>query len=83
MITARVTGEVVAHTRHPALDGRTLLLIVPDTGGDEVIAVDTVSAGIGDHVLVNDEGGGASGVLGLDRGPVRTVVVGIVDEVDA
>ena len=33
--------------------------------------------------LVADEGNAAAQVLGLPRGPVRTVVVGVVDEVDA
>jgi ethanolamine utilization protein EutN len=84
---ARVTGEVVATIKHPHLAGRKLLLVAPEpTPGRPtpapVIAVDTVSAGVGDRVLVADEGNSAAQVLGLPRGPVRTVIVGVVDEVD-
>ena len=46
-----------------------------------LIAVDTVDAGVGDRVLLLDEGTGARQVLGVSTGPVRTLVVGIVDDV--
>jgi len=46
-----------------------------------LLAVDTVDAGPGDLVLVLDEGNGAAQVLGRPRGPIRTVIVGVVDEV--
>jgi microcompartment protein CcmK/EutM len=83
----RVTGEVVATVKHPHLAGRKLLLVTPEpTSGrpprPAVIAVDTVDAGVGDRVLVADEGNAAAQVLGMPRGPVRTVVVGVVDAVD-
>jgi microcompartment protein CcmK/EutM len=48
-----------------------------------VIAVDAAQAGDGDHVLVADEGNAAAQVLQQARGPIRTVVVGIVDDVAA
>jgi microcompartment protein CcmK/EutM len=48
---------------------------------DYLIAVDTVDAGPGDRVLVLDEGNGARQVLASKDGPVRSVIVGIVDEV--
>ena len=88
MFLARVTGEVVATVKHPHLAARKLLLVTPEpTPGrpapPAVIAVDTVSAGVGDRVLVADEGNAAAQVLGMPRGPVRTVVVGVVDSVDS
>ena len=49
--------------------------------GRPTIAVDVVDAGVGDHVLVVDEGNSAAQALAQPRGPVRTVVVGVVDEV--
>jgi microcompartment protein CcmK/EutM len=86
MFLARVVGDVVATVKHPALAQRKLLLVQPLAGdgsavGRPAIAVDSVDAGVGDHVLVVDEGNGAAQVLGAPRGPVRTVVVGVVDEV--
>jgi microcompartment protein CcmK/EutM len=86
MFLGRVVGNVVATIKHRELDGRKLLLVQPLAGdgtprGARVIAVDAVQAGEGDHVLVVDEGNSASQVLDRPRGPVRTVVVGIIDEV--
>ena len=49
-----------------------------DTGG-YLICVDSVEAGPGDTVLILDEGNGARQVVGDPNGPIRAVVVGIVD----
>ena len=86
MFLGRVVGDVVATIKHRELAHRKLLLIQPLTGdgkptGRPAIAVDAVDAGIGDHVLVVDEGNSASQVLDRPRGPIRTVVVGVVDEI--
>ena len=86
MFLARVVGDVIATIKHPALECRKLLLVQPLTGdgtpvGRPAIAVDSVDAGVGDHVLVLDEGNGAAQVLERARGPIRTVVVGVVDDV--
>ena len=87
MFLGRVAGEVVATIKHPHLHRSRLLLVEPEPVpgrpvSPPVIAVDTVDAGVGDRVLVADEGNAAAQVLGLPRGPVRTVVVGVVDAVD-
>lgn len=85
MHVGRVVGEVVATTKHRDLSGQKLLLVQPVTPegnatGKVSIAVDSVQAGPGDLVLVNDEGNGAAQVLRRARGAVRTVIVGVVDE---
>ncbi len=84
MFLARVVGEVVATIKHPHLAARKLLLVQAEATagrvpGPPVIAVDTVDAGSGDRVLVADEGNTAAQVMGAPRGPVRTVIVGVVD----
>jgi len=84
---ARVVGEVVATIKHDDLSGRRLMLVQPVTPGDAAtgvatIAVDCVQAGVGDLVLVNDEGNGAAQALQRPRGAVRTVIVGVIDAVD-
>jgi ethanolamine utilization protein EutN len=86
MKLARVVGTVVSTIDHPALDGRTLLvcdLLGPDgrPAGGYMIAVDSVGAGAGEMVLLLDEGNSARQVLQAPGAPIRTVVVGIVDEV--
>ena len=86
MFLGRVVGDVVATIKHRELAHRKLLLVQPLTGdgkpaGRPAIAVDAVDAGVGDQVLVVDEGNSAAQVLGRPRGPIRTVVVGVVDEI--
>ncbi len=87
MIYAQVVGTVVATVKHAAFAGRTLLLCQPLTPdgaalGPQRIAVDRVQAGVGDRVLLLDEGTGSRQILGGESaGPIRTVVVGIVDAV--
>ena len=52
-----------------------------EPSGGYLIAVDTVGAGAGETVLLLDEGNSARQVLAAPGAPIRTVVVGIVDEV--
>ena len=90
MKVCRVVGTLVSTAKHPAFAGLTTLVCQPvdadgKDAGDTFIAVDHVQAGVGDWVLVNQEGGGARLVLGqpLDaKVPIRSVIVGIVDHVD-
>lgn len=88
MKLARVVGTVVSTIKSPIFDGRTLLLVdllEPDgrEAGGYLIAVDTVGAGAGETVLVLDEGTSARQIVGeMGGGPLRTVIVGIVDTVE-
>ncbi len=85
MILGRVTGRVTSTIHHPSMQGRTLLVLDKldakgkPTGG-YLIAVDNVGAGPGETVLVLDEGTGAREILGGQDLPIRSVVVGIVDD---
>lgn len=86
MFLGRVSGTVVATVHHPFYDGRRLLLVDRVDGdlqpdGRYVIAVDSVDAGAGELVLCIDEGNSARQVTGDPSGPVRAVVVGVVDAV--
>ena len=86
MILGRVIGSVVSTIHHPIVDGRKLLLAErlderrKPTGG-YLIALDAIGAGMGETVLILDEGNGARQILEDDLAPVRSMVVGIVDEV--
>lgn len=87
MILGRVTGTVVATQKHPVLVGRSMLLVQPidpsgKAAGKKVIALDSVQAGVGDTVLVNDEGNSARMILNDKDAPVRTMIVGIVDSIE-
>ena len=87
MKLARVVGTVVSTICSPIFEDRTLLLcdLVDPSGeaaGGYLIAVDTVGAGAGELVLLLDEGTSARQIVGAAYGPLRTVVVGIVDAVE-
>jgi microcompartment protein CcmK/EutM len=82
MKLCRVEGSVVATVHHPVYDGQKLLIVTPVDGGDSFLAVDRVQAGVGDVVLVNQEGNGTRQLLKLGQQvPIRSLIVGIVDEV--
>ncbi len=85
MKLAQVVGTVVSPISHAFFDDQRLLLcdlVDPDgsTNG-YLIAVDVVDAGVGEHVLICDEGTSARQIFGITTGPVRSVIVGIVDDV--
>ena len=87
MILGRITGSVVSTIHHPIVGGRKLLLAErldqngKPTGG-YLIAMDAIGAGMGETVIILDEGSGARQILEDDNAPVRSMVVGIVDEVE-
>lgn len=87
MILGRVCGTVVSTIQHPFYDGKKQLMVracTPDgafDGDKYVIAVDLVGAGVGELVLVEDEGNSARQLLAVTNAPVRSVIVGIVDAV--
>lgn len=86
MILARVAGRLVSTIHHAGMDGRRLLVLdkLDPEGrptGAYVIAVDSVGAGAGETVIMLDEGNGARQILGGADLPIRSVVVGIVDDV--
>jgi ethanolamine utilization protein EutN len=45
-----------------------------------LIAVDMVDAGVGDTVLLIDEGNSSRQIFDVTWGPIRATIVGIVDD---
>jgi microcompartment protein CcmK/EutM len=87
MFLGQVAGEIVSTINHPDYDNRRLLVIdrlTPEgtASGGYLIAVAAVDAGVGERVLVVDEGTGARQILGSAQAPIRSIVVGVVDSVD-
>jgi microcompartment protein CcmK/EutM len=87
MTLGRVIGTVVSTVKLEALSGYKILLVQPvDPQGEDVgavtLALDSVQAGVGDTVLVIDEGNSSRMIVGDSMAPIRTMVVGIVDRVD-
>ncbi|MDF1566071.1 MAG: EutN/CcmL family microcompartment protein [Deltaproteobacteria bacterium] len=86
MKLCRVLGPVVATKKHPAWEGMALLCVQPldekgEASGAAFLAVDRAQAGEGDVVLVLSEGTGVRQIIGNPQGPIRSAIVGIVDEV--
>ncbi len=87
MFIARVTGDVVATHRHAELGRHKLLLIrrlslEGREEGAELIAVDVIGVGVGERVLVVQEGNAARSLFKLPKIPAQAVVVGVVDQVE-
>lgn len=84
MKVGKVVGTVVSTINIPLFDEHRLLVCdIEEVDGEAsayTIAIDVVDAGIGDTVLILDEGNSARQILGLDTGAIRAVIVGIVDE---
>jgi ethanolamine utilization protein EutN len=86
MIIGKVCGTVVTTISHPHYRGRKILVVRPltvsdDKSDEDFIAIDHASAGVGDTVLVNREGGGARQVLNNPDACIISVIVGIVDSI--
>jgi ethanolamine utilization protein EutN len=87
MILGRVVGTVVSTVQHAFYQGKKQLMVracLPNgelDGEKYVVAVDLVGAGVGQTVLVEDEGNSARQLMDAPTGPVRSVIIGIVDEV--
>ena len=86
MLLGRVVGTVVATRKDPRLEGKKLLVVrtIDPSGKDQagyVVAVDTVSAGFKETVLLVS-GSSARMAGGCRDCPVDTAIVGIVDSVE-
>ncbi len=87
MFLASVVGSVVSTHKNDRLQGKKLLLVrrlslALEPEGSEIITLDVVDAGVGDKVLVVQEGSSARKILGDDWIPVQAVIVGVLDRVD-
>lgn len=84
MKVGKVVGTVVSTINIELLDQHRLLLCdLHDIDGNPsgyTIAIDVVDAGVGETVLILDEGNSARQILGREWGAIRAVVVGVIDE---
>lgn len=87
MIIGTVKGDIVSTIHHPFYNGKKLLIVEREDfagkPGGYLIAMDGgVAAGIGERVLIIDEGNSARQIVGDSQAPVRSIIVGIVDRID-
>lgn len=82
MITARLIDNIWATRKSELITGYKLMLVEVIGGkdaGKRMVAADTISAGIGDRVLVTT-GSSARRMLGSDDIPIDAAILGIIDE---
>jgi ethanolamine utilization protein EutN len=84
---ARIEKIVTATEKHSAYVNKRVFVVQPVTPdgaeqGNDLVAVDYVGAGIGDTVVCGGAPGVAREVFGLDRAPIRTLIMAIVDNID-
>jgi ethanolamine utilization protein EutN len=83
----RVVGNVVSTHKNAQLEGAKLMLVQPldldgAPKGAPMMAIDGVDAGIGDRVLVIQDGRSAQLVLGKGTAAVDAAIIGVVDAVE-
>lgn len=86
MRLARVVGHVVSTVQDARFTGWKLLVVQPvDDEARPVdrtlLAVDAAQAGVGDYVLVVQEGKSARSVMSIPDAPCEAIIVGVVDYV--
>ncbi len=84
MQLCKVIGTLVATQKNAHLKDRKLLIVQPidlegNLTGRDLVAIDSVDAGVGDTVLVIQEGQGAAQILADKEAPVHSVIVAVVD----
>lgn len=87
MVIAKVIGTVVSTIKHPSYHGYKLQVVQPLHISDQspetsFIALDNAHAGIGDTVLVMQEGNGARQITQIKDAPIISMIVGILDSVE-
>ena len=87
MILAKIIGNVVSTIKLPVYQGYKILIVQPvndkeEPQGKSILALDSVQAGVGDTVLVIDEGNSSRLIMNNSTAPVRTMIVGIVDAIE-
>ncbi|MCW8960437.1 MAG: EutN/CcmL family microcompartment protein [Ignavibacteriaceae bacterium] len=88
MTLAKVKGNLVSTQKNSYLVGHKLLLVHPIDlnntyiGRNDVVAIDVVDAGIGDTILLVQEGKAVQQILGHRNAPVHSIVVAVVDSID-
>ena len=87
MILARVVGNVVATQKNDRYEGGRIMVVQPiapdgSDEGAELLALDSVDAGIGDTVIVVREGWSAStSSTGQAGAAIDSAIIGVVDAI--
>ena len=87
MIIGRVIGNVVSTIQFDDYDQKKILVVQPTDPkgkdkGTAILAVDAVQAGVGDQVLVLEEGSSGREIINEKESmTIKCVIAGIIDEI--
>jgi microcompartment protein CcmK/EutM len=84
MTLCKVIGTIVSTQKNEHLREFKILIVQPidlegNLIGRDLLALDSVDAGVGDKVLVIQEGQGAAQVLRNKKVPVHSTIVAVID----
>lgn len=83
MLAGKVVGSVVSTRKSSNLVGNKFMIVeltkTWQNGGNRLIAIDNIGAGIGDYVLVAT-GSAARIGCAMETAPVDAAIVGIIDD---
>jgi ethanolamine utilization protein EutN len=87
MFLAKIIKTVTSTVKHRAYEARIVYVVQPvlpdgKKTGPELVAVDYVGSNVGDTVVCGGAPGVAKNVFNLDRAPIRTLVMAIVDRIE-
>jgi ethanolamine utilization protein EutN len=87
MILGKIIGNVVSTVTEQGYGSRKILIVQPvdpsgTPKGQSFLAIDTVQAGVGDTVLILEEGGSARMILNEpETFTIKAIIAGIVDQI--
>ncbi len=88
MFIAKIKGNIVSTQKDKYLVSQKLLLVhAIDLEGNfigdkDFIALDLIDSGVGDIVLVAQEGDAVQQILGHKKSPANTMIIAHVDDID-
>jgi ethanolamine utilization protein EutN len=85
MQIGRVVGHAVATAKHASFQGWRLLLVQilgadGNSDGEPILAIDRLGAGLGNRVIVCNDGAEARAMVGAKNSPARWFVMGLADQ---
>jgi ethanolamine utilization protein EutN len=85
MQIGKIVGHAVSTVKHPTLTGWRLpvvqlLTAAGEPDGEPILAFDSLGAGLGNRVLMCNDGAGTRQMIGSKNSPARWFVMGICDE---
>jgi ethanolamine utilization protein EutN len=84
MQTGTVVGHAVSTVKHPSMIGWRLLVVQLLTAdgkedGEPLLAIDKLGCGVGDRVILSNDGLAAREMVGARNSPARWLVLGLCD----